>query len=144
MIIHFFCNLNFPKNFACPLGKLRTEFTCPIANPLAQAIRHDFIFNCMLRFVKHKISYLPDQSLKLRPGIRIQNTPDWSPYISFKNYSWGENLIKDQSISLFKIILLTLTTSTCDCVYLLLGENGCWSLLGFKGLILPHNCHIAM
>ena len=52
--------------------------------------------------------------------------------------------MKDQSISLFRIILLTLTTSTCDCVYLLLGENGCWSLLGFKGLILPHNCHIAM
>ena len=103
-----------------------------------------FLIACFIRFMKHKISYLPDQSLKLRPGIHIQNTPDWSPYISFKNYSWGENLIKDQSISLFRIILLTLTTSTCDCVYLLLGENGCWSLLGFKGLTLPHNCDIAM
>ena len=26
-----FCNLNFPKNFTCPLGKLRTGFTSPIA-----------------------------------------------------------------------------------------------------------------
>ena len=27
----FFCNLNSTKNFTCPLGKLRTEFTSPIA-----------------------------------------------------------------------------------------------------------------
>ena len=27
----FFCNLNFPKNFTCPLGKLRTGFTGSIA-----------------------------------------------------------------------------------------------------------------
>ena len=27
--------LNFPRNFTCPLGKLSTEFTSPIENPLA-------------------------------------------------------------------------------------------------------------
>ena len=161
----------------------------------------------MLRFLKNKISYLPDQSLKLTPGIytqtrcktaaesfkepskaaqrfciplqlewscclaskRLLNSCNlavqlfWSDFVALystvsfvrkilltdlhtfpSRISWEENLIKDQSISLFGIILLTLTTFTCDCVYLLLGENGCWSLLGFKGLILPHNCHIAM
>ena len=29
--LQFFCNLNFPNNFTCPSGKLRTEFTSPIA-----------------------------------------------------------------------------------------------------------------
>ena len=29
--IQFFCNLNSPKNFTCPAGKLRREFTSPIA-----------------------------------------------------------------------------------------------------------------
>ena len=30
-ICQFFCNLNFPKNFPGPFGKLRTEFTSPVA-----------------------------------------------------------------------------------------------------------------
>ena len=30
-IYQFFCNLNSPKNFAGPFGKLRTEFTSPVA-----------------------------------------------------------------------------------------------------------------
>ena len=29
--IQFFCNLNSPKNFTCPAGKLRREFTSLIA-----------------------------------------------------------------------------------------------------------------
>ena len=31
LISQFFCNLNSSKNFTCPLGTLRTEFTSPIA-----------------------------------------------------------------------------------------------------------------
>ena len=37
--IEFFCNLNSSKKFTGPSGKLITEFTSPIANPLAPAYR---------------------------------------------------------------------------------------------------------
>ena len=30
LISQFFCNMNSSKNFTCPLGKLRTEFSSPI------------------------------------------------------------------------------------------------------------------
>ena len=47
--------------------------------------------------------------------------------------SW-ENLIKDQGIFSMMIILLILITLSLDSVWILLGENCCWSLLGLKGL----------
>ena len=49
--------------------------------------------------------------------------------------SW-ENLIKDQSILSSKVIIfLILLTSSHDNVWISLGENWCWSLLGLlKGL----------
>ena len=45
-----------------------------------------------------------------------------------------ENLIKDQGIFSLVIILLILITLFLDNVWILLGENWCWSLLGPKGL----------
>ena len=48
--------------------------------------------------------------------------------------SW-ENLIKDHGILSLMIILLILITQSLDIVWILLGENWCWSLLGLKGLI---------
>ena len=47
--------------------------------------------------------------------------------------SW-ENLIKGQGIFSKVIILLILITSSHDNVWISLGENCCWSLLGLKGL----------
>ena len=47
--------------------------------------------------------------------------------------SW-ENLIKHQGIFSFVIIFYILTTLSLDNVWILLGENCCWSLLGLKGL----------
>ena len=47
--------------------------------------------------------------------------------------SW-ENLIKDQSIFALVIILLILITFSFDNLWILLGENWCWSPLGLKGL----------
>ena len=32
-----------PENFICPSAMLRTEFTSPVANPLARDIEHDFL-----------------------------------------------------------------------------------------------------
>ena len=51
--------------------------------------------------------------------------------------SW-ENLIKDHGIFSMMIILLILITLSLDSVWILLGENCCWSLLGLKGLIYLH------
>ena len=44
-------------------------------------------------------------------------------------------MIKDHGIFSMMIILLTLSL---DSVWILLGENCCWSLLGLKGLTLSH------
>ena len=60
------------------------------------------------------------------------NSPDWSPYISLK-ISW-ENLLKDQSIFLMVSISWILKTISFDYVWILVGENWCWSLLGLKEL----------
>ena len=39
------------------------------------------------------------------------------------------------------IILLILITLSLDSVWILLGENCCWSLLGLKGLIFKTHYH---
>ena len=67
-----------------------------------------------------------------RCSVPHTNSPDWSSYIPFKIS--GENLIKDQSIFSLVIILFILITISLDNVWLLLGENWCWSLLDVKGL----------
>ena len=46
----------------------------------------------------------------------------------------SENFIKDKSIFSMVIILLILITLSLDSVWILLGENFCWSLLALKGL----------
>ena len=43
-------------------------------------------------------------------------------------------MIKDQGIFPLVIILLILITLSLDNVWILLGENCCWSLLALKGL----------
>ena len=49
--------------------------------------------------------------------------------------SW-ENLMKDQSISLWWSFFILVTFLLKD-VLMLLGENWCWSLLGLNGLLNP-------
>ena len=45
---------------------------------------------------------------------------------------------KDQSIFSYAIILLILITLLLDIVWILLGENWCWSVLGLEGLTGNH------
>ena len=73
-----------------------------------------------------------------KPKDPHTNSPDWSPYISFKN-SW-ENLVKVQSFFPLVINWVILITFTFDDLLMLLGENWCWSLLGPKGLINKQRC----
>ena len=68
----------------------------------------------------------------LSPNIHInilQTDLHTFPY----RINW-ENLIKDQSIFPLVIILLILITCSLDCVWILLGQNWCWSDLGLKVL----------
>ena len=44
LISQFFCNLNSSKNFTCPLGKLRTEFTSAIAKSISLGLSHTTFF----------------------------------------------------------------------------------------------------
>ena len=55
------------------------------------------------------------------------------PYTYLKKKSW-QNLIEDQSILTLLTILQNLMTFFLDDAPILLGENRCWILLGFKGL----------
>ena len=48
-----------------------------------------------------------------------------------------ENLIKDHGIFSVVIILLILITLSLNNVWISLGENCCWTLLGLKGLKRP-------
>ena len=66
------------------------------------------------------------------PNIHIQILQT-DPHASPLRISW-ENLIKDHGIFSMMIILLILITLSLDSVWILLGENCCWSLLGLKGL----------
>ena len=44
----FFCNLNSSKNFTCPLGKLITGFTSPIAKSSSPGVSDTTLFACWL------------------------------------------------------------------------------------------------
>ena len=44
LISQSFCNLNSSKNFTCPLGKLITEFTSPIAKPTSPGLSDTTFF----------------------------------------------------------------------------------------------------
>ena len=44
LISHFFCNLYSSKNFTCPLGKLITEFTSPIAKSISPGLSDTTLF----------------------------------------------------------------------------------------------------
>ena len=71
----------------------------------------------------------------LSPNIHIQILQT-DVHTSPLRISW-ENLIKDHGIFPMMIILLILITLSLDSVWILLGENFCWSLLGLKGLTKP-------
>ena len=60
------------------------------------------------------------------------SSPHWSLYISLKLSC--ENLLKDQRIFPMVSISWILKTICFDYVWILLGENWCWSLLGLKRL----------
>ena len=68
----------------------------------------------------------------LSPNIHIQILQT-DLHTSPLRISW-ENLIKDHGIFSMMIILLILITLSLDSVWILLGENCCWSLMGIKGL----------
>ena len=69
----------------------------------------------------------------LSPNIHIQILQTGLYTFSWR-ISW-ENLIIDQGIFCVVIILLILITLSLDNVWISLGENWCWSLLGNEGLM---------
>ena len=68
----------------------------------------------------------------LSPNIHIQILQ--TDLYTFPSRISQENLIKDQGIFPLVIILLILITLSLDNVWILLGENCCWSLLALEGL----------
>ena len=80
---------------------------------------------------RQETATIPKYSL-YPPKYPHTNSPYWYSYISLE-ISW-ESLIKDHSSFFLVIIWLILVTICLDNVWILLGENYCWSLLGVKGL----------
>ena len=76
-----------------------------------------------------------------KPHDPHTNSPDWSPYISFKN-SW-ENLVWDQSDLFLVINLVILITFILDDLLMFFRENLCWSLRGPTGLYHNNNIMIS-
>ena len=74
----------------------------------------------------------------LSPNIHIQILLTDIHTFPRDTVSW-EILIKGQSIFSLVIIWLILITISLDSIWILLGENSCWSLLGLKGLKIC--CH---
>ena len=94
----------------------------------------------MVKQSKRKIYFLSTCPLDkhyinpLSPNIHIQILQT-DLHTSTLRISW-ENLIKYHGIFSMVIILLILITLSLDSVWILLGENWCWTLLGLKGLNL--------
>ena len=68
----------------------------------------------------------------LSPNIHMQNLQT-DLYTFPSRISW-ENFLKDHGSFSLEIILLILIILSLDNVWILLGENWCWSLLGLRGL----------
>ena len=95
----------------------------------------DLILNFYLDISRDTGLFVTGNSLgvnPLSPNIHIQILHT-DLYTFPLRISW-ENLIKDHGIFSMMIILLILITLSLDSVWILLGENCCWSLLRLKGL----------
>ena len=88
---------------------------------------------CSFFFLKKRKRITGHQTFNpLSPDICPTNSPNWSPYISLKNEL--REFDKRSKIFLFKIILSILVDFALDNLWLSVGENWFWTLLGHKGL----------
>ena len=88
-------------------------------------------FFCLCLVWNHKRWMLPSFN-PLGPNIQVQILQ--SDLRTFPLRIRGQNLMKDQGILSLVIILSVLLTLSLENVWIMLGENWCWSLLGLKGL----------
>ena len=87
LISQFFCNLNSSRNFTCPLDKLITEFTCPIAKSTSPRLSDTNFFahwGLSLHFVCLKAisptssncpSFLQEKLISTQPRISAHPWP---------------------------------------------------------------------
>ena len=75
--------------------------------------------------------------LAFKPQIQHVYSRHCSPYFSY--FTDWENLLKHQDISSLVIIWFILMICTFNQVVILLGEIGCWSLLGLRGSMIKHS-----
>ena len=88
--------------------------------------------NLQLFSILNRVSFCNGILNPLSPNIHIQILQTDLHTFPLR-ISW-ENLIKDRDIFSLLIILLILITICLDNLWISLGENWCWSLLGLKGL----------
>ena len=113
-----------------------TQFSYPWCSAAHTSCIQELCLKCCLFLTlprRHKEqSGSPFLLNPLSPNIHIQILQT-DLHTSPLRISW-ENLIKDHGIFSMMIILLILITLFLDSVWILLGENCFWTLLGLKGL----------
>ena len=82
MITQFSCNLNSSKNFICLLGKLRTQFTSPIANSTSPGLSDTTFF---AHWVLHTRS--SETVLLQRPA----QSSCFSKWTLHEQFYWGQS-----------------------------------------------------
>ena len=92
---HFFCKLNSSKYFTCPSGKLRTEFTSPIAKSTSPGLSNTTFFvhcTCILgAWLPRGVStYLFTQM----PELLVQNSTFQMQSLFGSSYNLGQKVLR--------------------------------------------------
>ena len=114
------------QNQQCYHSWIKNTLFCSQFSPLNTG-------NCILGLWNSKIIWGGGGGGDTPRRYQLTNSPNWSPYIALKNEL--REFDKRSKIFLFKIILLILVDFALDNLWLSLGENWFWTLLGHKGLI---------
>ena len=85
LISQFFCNLNSSKKFTCPLGKLITEFTSPIAKSTSPGLSDTTFF----------AQWCKRRHLHCQLNLAFTNLmTSWKELIIHVSFQWNGHRIK--------------------------------------------------
>ena len=92
---HFFCKLNSSKYFTCPLGKLRTEFTSPIAKSTSPGLSDTtFFVHCTCILGAWSPRGVSTYLFTEMPELLIQNSTFQMQSLFGSSYNLGQKVLR--------------------------------------------------